>query len=545
MTGVGERIQALRTGKGLTQRDLAEPNYTAAYVSSVENGHRVPSSDALAHFAARLRVDVTQLTTGRHPGDALSIEIDLLEEVRPPLWYEQLATDPTEPDTRRAAAEVVLGRRRLAAGAPDDAVAHFERARRLVPPTLAHLRTPAVAGLALCARLQGDPGYAAYLLTGFRDELHRSGLPDPASVLAVHALLALCQHDLGEDAAPAASIALALAGPGAEAVPAFLATARTLAASSHLPEARAALAAAGAAVLESWLADEIAGAFRIRARARLSAGDLAGALADLTAARQRSTGPAALDALVDLAEVHRALGDPATARALLSAADPVLVPEADPLIASSTGTSGNTRSSTDRGGLDGSDDEGRSADRISGSQGSADRISGDRGGDGGGSGVAGSADDGSGDRRSPGQSGPGQSGTGQSGTGQSGTGQGKIGQGTGDDDGGGRSRSDHGDANAGLEGPRHDHAGGGGSVVEVRRARAHRVHALLSQDAGDLEAAERHLRAAIAIHRRTGPRRELAQLSLDLADLLTAMRRPQDALTVLADGLTAVDTHTG
>ena len=481
---IGARILALRTGKGLTQRDLAEPNYTAAYVSSVENGHRVPSSDALAHFAARLRVDVTQLTTGRHPGDALSIEIDLLEEVQPSLWYEQLATDPTEPDTRRAAAEVVLGRRRLAAGAPDDAVAHFERARRLVPPTLAHLRTPAVVGLALCARLQGDPGYAAYLLTGFRDELHRSGLPDPASVLAVHALLALCQHDLGEDAAPAASIALALAGPGAEAVPAFLATARTLAASSHLPEARAALAAAGAAVLESWLADEIAGAFRIRARARLSAGDLAGALADLTAARQRSTGPAALDALVDLAEVHRALGDPATARALLSAADPVIVPEANPLTASSPGTSGDT---------------------PGGTRSSADRD-----------------------------------GTGQGGTGHGGTGHG-IGRGTEDDDGGGRSRSDHGDANAGLEGPRHDR----GSVVEVRRARAHRVHALLSQDTGDLEAAERHLRAAIAIHRRTGPRRELAQLSLDLADLLTAMRRPQDALTVLADGLTAVDTHTG
>ncbi|MEV4134467.1 helix-turn-helix transcriptional regulator [Dactylosporangium sp. NPDC049742] len=451
MSGVGERIQALRTGKGLTQRDLAEPNYTAAYVSSVENGHRVPSSDALAHFAARLRVDVTQLTTGRHPGDALSIEIDLLEEVQPQLWYEQLATDPTALDTRRAAAEVVLGRRRLAAGAPDDAVAHFERARRLVPPTLAHLRTPAVAGLALCARLQGDPGYAAYLLTGFRDELHRSGLPDPASVLAVHALLALCQHDLGEDAAPAASTALALAGPGAEAVPAFVATARTLAASSHLPEARAALAAAGAAVLESWLADEIAGAFRIRARARLSAGDLAGALADLTAARHRSTGPAALDALVDLAEVHRALGDPATARALLSAADPAIAPlvtepDADALIGPGTGAHGGT--------------------------------------------VGGNGD-------------------------------------------------------ADLEGHRRDRTGGGGSAVEVRRARAHRVHALLSQDAGDLEAAERHLRAAIAIHRGTGPRRELAQLSLDLADLLTAMRRPDDALAVLADGLTAVDTHAG
>src|SRR4051812_49726304 len=100
--GIGGRILALRTGKGLTQRDLAEPNYTAAYVSSVENGHRVPSNDALAHFADRLSVDVTQLTTGRHPGDALSIEIDLLQERQPRLWYVQRAADPDEPPARRA-----------------------------------------------------------------------------------------------------------------------------------------------------------------------------------------------------------------------------------------------------------------------------------------------------------------------------------------------------------------------------------------------------------------------------------------------------------
>ncbi|WP_327007787.1 helix-turn-helix domain-containing protein [Dactylosporangium sp. NBC_01737] len=224
--GIGGRILALRTGKGLTQRDLAEPNYTAAYVSSVENGHRVPSNDALAHFASRLSVDVTQLTTGRHPGDALSIEIDLLQEQQPRLWYDQRAADPHEPPTRRAWAEVVLGRRCLAAAAPDDAAAHFERARRHIPPTLAHLRTPAVVGLALCARVQGDPGYAAYLLTGFRDELHRAGLPDPSSALAIHAVLALCRSDLGEDATGAADTALALAGPGgAGVIEAQLATA--------------------------------------------------------------------------------------------------------------------------------------------------------------------------------------------------------------------------------------------------------------------------------------------------------------------------------
>ncbi|NUS53369.1 MAG: helix-turn-helix transcriptional regulator, partial [Streptomycetaceae bacterium] len=43
----GERIRRLRVHKGLTQRALAEPGYTAAYVSSVEAGRREPSGEAM------------------------------------------------------------------------------------------------------------------------------------------------------------------------------------------------------------------------------------------------------------------------------------------------------------------------------------------------------------------------------------------------------------------------------------------------------------------------------------------------------------------
>ena len=65
---VGRRVYALRTARGMTQRQLAEPRYPAAYVSSVEAGRRVPSTDALAHFAERLEVSTQELTTGR-PAD--------------------------------------------------------------------------------------------------------------------------------------------------------------------------------------------------------------------------------------------------------------------------------------------------------------------------------------------------------------------------------------------------------------------------------------------------------------------------------------------
>ncbi|GGM16095.1 tetratricopeptide repeat protein [Dactylosporangium sucinum] len=314
-TGIGARILALRTSRGLTQRDLAEPKYTAAYVSSVENGHRVPSSDALAHFAARLSIDVAELSTGRHPGEALALDIELLSMSHSPQWYSGIAASPTEPDARRAEASVVLGR---LASSVDAAAAHFERAHRLLADAPPHHRAAAVAGRAWCARRQGDPGYAAYLLGALRDELHRASLPSPSALLAVHTLLALCQNDLGEDAAPAVAAALELAPAGdpAHAAELHLTVARTLASAGRTAEAASSLAAARAAALAAWLSAPIAEVRRLRGRSRLAAGDPGGALADFTAALAGL--PADPDLIADLAVTYRALGSPSTATELLA-----------------------------------------------------------------------------------------------------------------------------------------------------------------------------------------------------------------------------------
>ncbi|WP_238008235.1 tetratricopeptide repeat protein [Dactylosporangium sp. AC04546] len=314
-TGIGARILALRTSRGLTQRDLAEPNYTAAYVSSVENGHRVPSSDALAHFAARLSVDVAELTTGRRPGEALELDIELLTMSHSQQWYSGIAASSTEPGERRAEASIVLGRLESAV---DTAAAHFERAHRLLADAPPHHRAAAVAGRAWCARRQGDPGYAAYLLGALRDELVRAGLPAPGALLAVQTLLGLCQNDLGEDAGPAVAAALELAPAGdpARAAELHLTVARTLAATGDPTGAAAALDAARQARLADWLAGPIAEMRRLRGRSRLAAGDLGGALADLTAALAGLPGDP--DLAADLAVTYRALGSPATAAALLA-----------------------------------------------------------------------------------------------------------------------------------------------------------------------------------------------------------------------------------
>src|SRR4029077_1944361 len=62
---VGMRLQAARTRPGLPQRELAEPRYTKAYISALENGLIKPSMAALRFLARRL---------GTVPGEFLSDE---------------------------------------------------------------------------------------------------------------------------------------------------------------------------------------------------------------------------------------------------------------------------------------------------------------------------------------------------------------------------------------------------------------------------------------------------------------------------------------
>src|SRR5256885_1005365 len=61
---VGARIRSLRTAKGLTQAQLAEPNYTKAYISMLESGRTRASMKALEHIAAALGVKPADLLGG-------------------------------------------------------------------------------------------------------------------------------------------------------------------------------------------------------------------------------------------------------------------------------------------------------------------------------------------------------------------------------------------------------------------------------------------------------------------------------------------------
>jgi len=61
---VGQRLKRLRLDRGLSQRELASPGVSYAYISRIEAGTRQPSVKALRRLAAKLGVSPEYLETG-------------------------------------------------------------------------------------------------------------------------------------------------------------------------------------------------------------------------------------------------------------------------------------------------------------------------------------------------------------------------------------------------------------------------------------------------------------------------------------------------
>ena len=61
---IGERLKRLRLDRGLSQRELAAPGVSYAYISRIEAGTRQPSVKALRRLAAKLGVSADYLETG-------------------------------------------------------------------------------------------------------------------------------------------------------------------------------------------------------------------------------------------------------------------------------------------------------------------------------------------------------------------------------------------------------------------------------------------------------------------------------------------------
>jgi tetratricopeptide (TPR) repeat protein len=115
---VGQRLRQAREAAGLTQRELSFEGCTAAYVSRIEAGARVPSLQILHEFAKQLGVTPEYLATGRPAGEDVSSELleaevalRLGDEDRAAQLYEAARADADSPG---ALARVQLGLGRLA-----------------------------------------------------------------------------------------------------------------------------------------------------------------------------------------------------------------------------------------------------------------------------------------------------------------------------------------------------------------------------------------------------------------------------------------------
>jgi transcriptional regulator with XRE-family HTH domain len=113
---IGQRLRRLRTERGLSQRELASPGVSYAYVSRIEAGMRIPSMKALRQLASKLGVTVEHLETGQpsplEQGVAKAgLEFGSLtaKELRA---VQAAADDGTREAARRAALKVLENRRK-------------------------------------------------------------------------------------------------------------------------------------------------------------------------------------------------------------------------------------------------------------------------------------------------------------------------------------------------------------------------------------------------------------------------------------------------
>lgn len=188
---VGRRLKEARVAAGLSQRQLSFPGCSAAYISRLEAGDRVPSLQLLRKLAAKLNADEAFLATG----------VAGVAQAPPELVEAEVAHRLGDHELAKERYEQVLE----AASAP--------RARELAAQALAQLRGETTAGEPAEPRPPGglgDPIERARILWEHSRVLAARGEREPAARYARDALALLEYADDLKRALPDVG-----AGPGA------------------------------------------------------------------------------------------------------------------------------------------------------------------------------------------------------------------------------------------------------------------------------------------------------------------------------------------
>jgi transcriptional regulator with XRE-family HTH domain len=206
---VGQRLRRLRRERGLSQRDLASPGVSYAYISRIEAGARRPSVKALRQLAPKLGVSVEYLETGRDLSDRDQRELRLtdaelklrLEEDSPDAETEfaVLLADAQAAGDAEAAARARAGLGELADRRGDFATAidELEQARAhgvLSPLTHADLYTT----LARAYSASGQPRRSVELLEDCLSQVQSQAPDDVNAEVRFATYLSYALSDLGE-----------------------------------------------------------------------------------------------------------------------------------------------------------------------------------------------------------------------------------------------------------------------------------------------------------------------------------------------------------
>jgi len=220
----GSRLRYLRLDRGLTQRELAEPRFSAAFVSTIETDKRRPSRRAVEHFAGKLGVEAEELVTGIPRGEQARLRARLfdaraavgrgeLDAARVAL--EAIAATATEHGWTAEEADVLVTRGLISEQLAEfaDGLELFDRAQDLLRRESPLREVDAVVGRARCHQLLGDVHYSIHILETHHRVLREAELEDPSSLARLHSSLVAAYFDAGlmRQAHESARIALDLA----------------------------------------------------------------------------------------------------------------------------------------------------------------------------------------------------------------------------------------------------------------------------------------------------------------------------------------------
>jgi tetratricopeptide (TPR) repeat protein len=196
----GRRLKEAREAAGISQRRLAFPGCTAAYISRIEAGERIPSLQLLRELGRRLGVSADWLATGSDAAlpesqrlleAEVALRLDDLERARG-LYEEALAQAALDAD--KAGAIAGLGQIAFRAGDPQGAVALLEDALDLLgDEATSHPALADTLGRAY-ARV-GEPESAVAVFQRFLDAARTRG--DKVETMRFSVLLANAYIDSG------------------------------------------------------------------------------------------------------------------------------------------------------------------------------------------------------------------------------------------------------------------------------------------------------------------------------------------------------------